>query len=58
MSNTELEKLKAEVNQSKVLVSIGSSSSFYTSMSISASASYIDDGEIWWESVEISGVQA
>lgn len=58
MSNTELEKLKAEASQAKVLVSIGSSSLFYTSMSVSASASYIDNGEIYWENVEVSGVQA
>lgn len=57
VSNELLEQIKDEISKSDVLVQVGVILSTFTSMSVSASASYIYEDEIYWDNVTISGVE-
>lgn len=52
-----LKQIKSEVRKDEVYVVLFDEAYMHTSLSVSASASYIDGTEVYWTNVSITGVR-
>lgn len=58
MPDSKINELETLISRSYVAIKTNTGTKNYTSVTLSRTSSYIDNGEIWWDSVTVSGVEA
>lgn len=58
MPDSKVSQLESLISYAYVPIKTNTGTKTYTSVTLSRTASYIDGGEVWWDSVTVSGVEA
>lgn len=58
MPDSLVDQLETLISRPYVTIKTNTGTKTYTSVTLSRTSSYIDGGEVWWDSVTVSGVEA
>ena len=57
VSGSMIDKLESDISKSNVIIQTNEGEKVYYNVTLSRSASYISDGELYWNSVTLTGVE-